>query len=208
MTTTVERRESPRSKRSLIVDTAIDHFGKVGFEHTKWATIADQVGIGQTALYHYFESKAHCLLTIMSMELERSLVQFREATAEADGHVEKLSAAVASAYDVTAREALAARILVSHMDLLSTKRQSEREEAERQRARRLVREIEDEWSALVRDGVSAGSFKADDERLLGLTLLGLVISVWRWYRPRGERSLPEITEFITGACLRVVGATP
>ena len=36
----------------------------------KWAKIADEVGIGQTALYHYFESKAHCLLTIMSLELE------------------------------------------------------------------------------------------------------------------------------------------
>ena len=39
------------------------------------------MGIGQTALYHYFESKAHCLLTIMSLELTRSLELFREVTA-------------------------------------------------------------------------------------------------------------------------------
>ena len=62
-------KDGPRSKRRMILDAAIDNFGGVGFEHTKWATIASQVGIGQTALYHYFESKVHCLLTIMSTEL-------------------------------------------------------------------------------------------------------------------------------------------
>ena len=75
-----ERTESPRSKRRMILDAAIDNFGGVGFEHTKWATIADEVGIGQTALYHYFESKVHCLLTIMSTELERSLERTRTVT--------------------------------------------------------------------------------------------------------------------------------
>ena len=69
--------EGPRSKRALILTAAIEKFGKDGYEHTKWATIADQVGIGQTALYHYFESKAHCLLTIMSLELARSLQAVR-----------------------------------------------------------------------------------------------------------------------------------
>ena len=64
-----DRRARARSAR-VILAAAIDSFGADGYEHTKWAKIADEVGIGQTALYHYFESKAHCLLTIMSLELE------------------------------------------------------------------------------------------------------------------------------------------
>src|SRR6266508_6031767 len=76
--------EGPRSKRAVILSAAIDSFGQDGYEHTKWAKIADQVGIGQTALYHYFESKAHCLLTIMTLELTRSLERFREVTADVD----------------------------------------------------------------------------------------------------------------------------
>ncbi|WP_201776634.1 TetR/AcrR family transcriptional regulator [Allosalinactinospora lopnorensis] len=79
-TATATGRESSRSKRKVILDAAIDHFGEVGFEHTKWATVADEVGIGQTALYHYFESKSHCLLTIMRMQLDQSLTRFREVT--------------------------------------------------------------------------------------------------------------------------------
>ena len=127
------RTESPRSKRGIILDAAIDNFGRVGFEHTKWATIADEVGIGQTALYHYFESKVHCLLTIMSTELERSYERTRAVTADVDDPAEKIRVAVMAAFDVTAREALQARILMSHQDLLVGKRSSDREEAERQR---------------------------------------------------------------------------
>ena len=197
--------ERPRSKRALILDAAVDNFGRYGFEQTKWATIADEVGIGQTALYHYFESKAHCLLTIMSTELERSLNRFREATEGAGDDADALRAAVVSAYDITPREALSARILLSHMDLLQTARQSEREEMERQRSRVLVRKIEDEWATLIRRGMDSGAFVARDARQSGLAMLALIVSVWRWYRPGGEQSLQDISEFISGACLRLVG---
>src|SRR5215218_11360683 len=95
------RTESPRSKRAVIIATAIDRFGEEGFEHTKWATIADEVGIGQTALYHYFESKVHCLLTIMSTELERSFERTQAVTAKVDDPAEKIRVAVMAAFDVT-----------------------------------------------------------------------------------------------------------
>lgn len=198
-------KDGPRSKRGMILDAAIDNFGEVGFEHTKWATIADQVGIGQTALYHYFESKAHCLLTIMSTELERSLERARKAAIEQESPDQKLRAAVTSAFDVTAREALQARILLSHQDLLVTPRPSEREELERQRARELVREIEHEWEALLRRGMDEGIFPERDEKVMVRLVLGLVNSVWRWYRPQGPRSLDEIAEAVADAALRLVG---
>ena len=46
--------------------TATEYFGRHGYEHTKWADIADAVGVGSTALYHYFESKLHCLYEIQA----------------------------------------------------------------------------------------------------------------------------------------------
>ena len=60
-----------RSKSEAILSAAISVFGEFGYDTTKWSSVADRVGIGQTALYHYFESKAHCLLTIMRLQLER-----------------------------------------------------------------------------------------------------------------------------------------
>jgi hypothetical protein len=72
-----------RSKRTAILDAAVDAFGEHGYEATKWSLVAEQVGIGQTALYHYFESKVHCLLTIMRTELSRSHGQFLEVAGPA-----------------------------------------------------------------------------------------------------------------------------
>jgi len=197
--------EGPRSKRAVILTAAIESFGRDGYEHTKWAKIADQVGIGQTALYHYFESKAHCLLTIMSLELTRSLELFREVTADVVPADKALEAAIAAAYDVTPREVLQMRILQSHMDLLATPRPSEKEEAERQRARALVRDIETEWTALLERGMKAKDFPKRDPHALATVVLGMVVSVWRWYRPGGPMSLDDVRQLMSGACLRVVG---
>jgi AcrR family transcriptional regulator len=202
----VPETEGPRSKRALILTAAIEKFGKDGYEHTKWATVADQVGIGQTALYHYFESKAHCLLTIMSLELRRSLEAFREVTADVDRADKALEAAIAAAYDVSAREVLQMRILQSHMDMLATPRPSEKEEVERQKARALVRDIESEWTALIERGVQAGAFPKRDAHAMATLVLAMVVSVWRWYRPGGPMSLDQVRELYTGACLRVVGS--
>lgn len=196
--------DGPRSKRRVILETAVDNFGAVGFEHTKWATIAEQVGIGQTALYHYFESKVHCLLTIMTAELERSVERARKAVANHESPEDQLEAAVASAFDVTPREALQARILLSHQDLLVAPRSSKREEAERQRSRELVREVEHEWADLLRRGMAEGCFAERDERVEVRLVLGLVNSVWRWYRPQGPQSLPEISETVVSATMRLV----
>jgi AcrR family transcriptional regulator len=204
MVQAVAEREGPRSKRGAILAAAIDRFGREGYEHTKWAKIADKVGIGQTALYHYFESKAHCLLTIMSLELGRSLAQFREVTAGVDDPAKALEAAIAAAYDVSPREVLQMRILQNHMDLLATPRPSTKEEAERRTARQLVREIEQEWTGLVERGMAEGAFAKGDPHAVATLLLAMVVSVWRWYRPKGSMTLDQVRELITDACLRVV----
>ena len=193
-----------RSKRALILTVAIESFGQHGYEHTTWANIAAQVGIGQTALYHYFESKAHCLLTIMSLELNRSLEAFREVTTDVTQADAALQAAIATAYDVSPREVLQMRILQSHMDLLATPRPFEKEEMERQRARGLVRDIESEWTTLVDRGMAAGEFPKRDAHAVANVVLAMIVSVWRWYRTGGEATLDRVREDVTGACLRVV----
>jgi AcrR family transcriptional regulator len=200
----VEPEAGPRSKRAAILAAAVDCFGETGFEATKWSTVAERVGIGQTALYHYFESKTHCLLTIMRLELQRSHDEFTEATADVANPVEALRAAVRAAYDVSDHEVLQMRILQNHMDLLSGSRKSKREEAERVAARQLVQLVERDWTNLLVRGMSQGAFPLRDAQLLGASVLGLIVSVWRWYRPSGPTPLSEVSELIEGACVRMV----
>ena len=207
MTLPVEVEPGPRSKRAAILRAAVECFGEVGYEHTKWSTVADRVGIGQTALYHYFESKAHCLLTIMHLELQNSWETFKEATAGLPP-TEALWAAVAAAYAVTEHEGLQRRILHNHIDLLAAPRASVREEQERLASRALVRKIEAEWAALMRRGMKDGSFVRRDHRTMSRAVLGTVVSVWNWYRPAGPMTLDEVSRFIEGCVLRMVGPDP
>jgi AcrR family transcriptional regulator len=195
----------PRSKRAAILRSAVEMFGEVGYEHTKWSFVADRVGIGQTALYYYFESKAHCLLTIMHLELQRSWERFTEVT-EGLAPGEALRAAVGAAYDVTEHEVLQMRILHSHMDLLASERSSHREEEERLASRALVRKIEQEWSDLLARGMADGSFARSDATTMSRLVLGLIVSVWTWYRPGGPMALREVGRFLEGSVLRMVGA--
>ena len=198
------RTESTRSKRPAIVAAAVERFGSDGFEQTKWAAIADDVGIGQTALYHYFESKAHCLLTIMRTELAQSLERFERVTGAVDAPAEALRLAVRSAYAGSPRDALQRRILQNHVDLLGTARPSEKEEQERLRSRELVSDIEQAWTGLVRRGVERGDFADRDAHLSARMVLALVVGVWRWYRPGGDYNLDEVGVLTSEAVLRVV----
>lgn len=201
---TLDVEEGPRSKRSAILHAAVEEFGKSGYEATKWADVADRVGIGQTALYHYFESKAHCLFTIMRIQLQRSHEVFLEATSGASSPADALRAAAQAAYDLPDHEVLHMRILQSNFSLLSGERASEREEAERLAARELTRLIEKDWTDLLNRGMRAKEFPKRDAHLLAQALLGLIVSVWRWYRPGGPLSLDDVADFMTGCCLRIV----
>ena len=67
-------------KRQEILAAATARFGRDGYENTKWADIAADVGVGPTALYHYFESKQHCLYEIMDEAVDDFRRRFEEIT--------------------------------------------------------------------------------------------------------------------------------
>src|ERR1700739_1265893 len=75
-------RTSSRSKRAQILEVATQYFGAHRYEDTKWAEVAAAVGIGSTALYHYFESKLHCLYVILADTLEWFQGEFDRITSE------------------------------------------------------------------------------------------------------------------------------
>src|SRR5712675_293754 len=77
-------RPSPRSKRELILATATADFARTGYRASRWSDVADAVGIGSTALYHYFVSKEHCLFTIMAETLHEDRDFFDAAQRASD----------------------------------------------------------------------------------------------------------------------------
>src|SRR5919202_4779885 len=84
------------AKRNEILAAATERFGRDGYEDTRWADIAADVGVGPTALYHYFESKQHCLYVIMEEAIADFHARFVALTA---GTSEPLNALAAVLQD-------------------------------------------------------------------------------------------------------------
>jgi len=197
-----------RGKRDEILARAIEHFGRDGYEDTKWADVASAVGIGSTALYHYFESKLHCLYVIMADALEFFQGEFERITREHDDYLEALVAVLRSGYEVSEHEVLRMRVLVAEQGLVGVPRTSPREEEARQLARARTRDLEFAWATFLVRGMEQGLLPETDPRLLARAVLGLNLSVWHWYRPRGTVGLPELADFFLRRQLAVLGLSP
>ncbi|HEY1521312.1 MAG TPA: TetR family transcriptional regulator [Solirubrobacteraceae bacterium] len=196
---------SSRSKRQEILTTAIDHFGSRGYEYTKWADIATDVGLGSTALYHYFESKLHCLFEIHAEALQAERDRFERLTADRGEFGPTLVRLLNGLFDLTEHEVLRNRVLVAEEGLIAVARKSPREEEARRLARSQMRDIEFAWATFLTRGMEQGAIPEADPRLLTHALLGLYKSVWHWYRPGGGLSLDEIRDFFVERCLAVAG---
>jgi TetR/AcrR family transcriptional regulator, cholesterol catabolism regulator len=198
-------RASSRSKRADILRVATAIFGRDGYEHSKWADVAAEVGIGSTALYHYFESKLHCLYVIMADALEADLDEFEQVTKETDDYVGALVKILRRLYDLDEQEVMRNRVLVSEQFLVGIHRESPREEEARQLARARMRDLEFAWATFLSRAMEQGAIPEADPRLLTRAVLGLHNSVWHWYRTGGDLTLDQVADFFVARCLAVLG---
>jgi len=201
-------RVSSRNKRADILTTATEYFAREGYEYSKWADVASAVGVGSTALYHYFESKLHCLYEIMAEALEADREKFERITQEHEDFSEALVAVLNAIFDLDDHEVMRNRVLVSEQVLVALHRTSPREEEARQLARERTRSLEFAWATFLTRGMEQGVIPRADARLLTRAVLGLYNSVWHWYRPRGDLKLEDLREFYVPRCLALVGLPP
>jgi AcrR family transcriptional regulator len=193
------------TKRNEILAAATERFGRDGYEHTKWADIAADVGVGPTALYHYFESKQHCLYVIIDDAVEDFRSRFATLTAERAEPLIVIEAVLHDCFDIGEQTILRNRLLVAEGGLLGVPRTSPREEDARQRARARVRELEFAWASFLAGAMRSGAIPDADPRLLTRAILGLYNSIWQWYRPGGTFPLEPVGDFFKDRMLAMMG---
>ena len=196
------------AKRAEILAAATDRFGRDGYEDTKWADIAADVGVGPTALYHYFESKQHCLFEIMDQAIQGFHARFETLAAEHPTHLDALVAIVVDCFRLTDRDIQRNRVLVAEQGLLALQRQSPREEQARQGVRERIRDLEFAWATFLARAMEQGAIPDGDPRLLTRAILGLYNSIWHWYRPNGSVALHRAADFYVVRILAMVGVAP
>jgi len=204
-----DRRDgSGGGKRQEILAAATDRFGRDGYEHTKWADIAHDVGVGPTALYHYFESKQHCLFEIMDEAIEDFRSSFVAITTEERDPARALAAVMADSFELSEQEVHRNRVLVAEQGRLSHPSSARPEEEARQAARARTRDLEFAWASFLDSAMRAGAIPQSDARLLTRAVLGLYNSIWHWYRPNGIVGLAQVGDHFTGLALAMVGVPP
>src|SRR5687767_8006008 len=144
------------AKRGDILAAATERFGRDGYEDTKWADIAADVGVGPTALYHYFESKQHCLYVIVDDALASFRDRFGAVTAAHADPLEALVAVLKECFDLSDQDVQRNRLLVAEQGLLSARRSSPREEQARQAARARMRDLEFAWASFLAQAMQQG----------------------------------------------------
>jgi AcrR family transcriptional regulator len=196
------------AKRAEILDAATERFGRDGYEDTKWADIAADVGVGPTALYHYFESKQHCLFVIMDQALEDFRSRFERLASEHPHHLDALLAILQDCFRLTEHDIQRNRVLVAEQGLLASQRESPREEQARQAVRERVRDLEFAWATFLARAMEQRAIPDSDPRLLTRAILGLYNSIWHWYRPNGTVALHRAAEFYIARTLALAGVAP
>lgn len=196
-----------RGKREQIIKVAVDRFGRDGYEETKWADVAAAVGIGSPTLYHYFESKQHCLYEIMGMAVADFRGRFDRLTGAHADWSDALVAVLRDQFDLTEPEVMRLRVLVAEAGRLAVNRTPPREEAARASARAQIRDLEFSWGAFIARGMQQGVLPENDPRLLTRAVLWLYNSVWHWYDPDGSQDLARIGRFYVDRELAVLGCS-
>jgi AcrR family transcriptional regulator len=196
---------SARSKREAIITAAAHQFAHQGYDLTKWADVAEAVGVGQTALYHYFASKAHCLFTIMAEALRDYRNHFERTRREHDDPVEVIAAAIRYVFELDETGILRYRVLQAEISWLDKDFPGSRSErATLAEARDYARDLNRDWTRFLDDEMRDGRLPPQNPYLLAHNILGLSTSTFQWYRPDSRVSLSEVADVVTSHVLAAV----
>lgn len=184
-----------------IIDAAASVFARLGYHGASTQDIADVVGIRQASLYYYLPSKEAALEAVCN----RGVAGFYENALE-------IAASQARAPDKIAA------IVRAHLLPLKDRRDyvtvflNERRHLPRENRSRILKwtqGYETVIEGIIRDGVTAGAFRADlDPRLATLGLLGMIRTVADWYGKEPRMTLDDIVAGYTALLLAGLTDSP
>jgi AcrR family transcriptional regulator len=155
--------------------------------------IADRLGLVKGNLYYYFKNKQDILFHCHVKCIEISLAALDEVRATQSPPAERLRTLLVKHIRNITEDAYGG-VLLTDLESL-TPAQRKRYVAMRDRFERGVREM-------IRDGIAAGEFAPQNIDLAGITILGAINWIPKWYRSSGALSSAEIAESIADQLIR------
>lgn len=184
-----KRPSNPRKElvREQLLDIAAGLFERKGFEQTSMNDIAQAMGLGRSAVYHYFRNKEEILAVMVESEGLTPSKELEEIRSNPGlTPVEKLRLAITTGIERRLSGG-------SRFNLISRLEPQIPEELQPV-YNKSRRHIFDLYVELIREGVESGAFRAVNPKLAAFAVIGMANWTSRWYAASGPLSPAEIGE--------------
>lgn len=176
---------SPSIRRML--GAAVESFAKKGFHAATTRDIAAKAKLSPAAVYMHFSSKEQLLYAIALIVAEWVLEELQKAARSEGTAAQRLRRLVTTHVACHASMHTAVHVANFEFEALET--------TQRRKIIRIRDATEQVFFECLQDGIARGEFRADELRLLTITIVSLGVSVSRWFAPSGRLAPAELGEF-------------
>ena len=194
------RRGRPGYDRETLINKATEVFVLRGYDGTSMDTVARELGITKSAIYHHVKSKEELLRLAINRGISAldSAVETESRRTGTDA-LERLRLAVHASVLI---------LIEYHHSVTLLLRVRGNSEVERE-ALEQRRGIDDKIRALVAEAIAEGGIRADfPPGLVTRLLFGMVNSITEWYRPGYPVDPETIAEAVTAMAFTGLEAPP
>lgn len=190
------RGTNPRKElvREQLIDIAAQLFDSKGYVQTSINDIARAIGLGRSAVYHYFRNKEEILAALVEAEALTPSHQLKDLMARTDlTPGERLRRAVV--------DGIMRRLVSGSRFLLLARLEAQIPEELGPLYNQGRRDIYDFYVRCISAGIASGEFREVDPKVAAFAVIGMANWTTRWYSPSGPRSPREIGEIIADMAL-------
>jgi len=162
-------------------------FHERGYQLTTTQEIGAELGLLKGSIYYYISSKEDLLFELIEQYHIETRGYFDRVVESDQRPVAKIRELITTATAHTARHVTRSSLFYTEWRALSVERQ---QQILLERARH-----EDALVAWISEAQRDGDIRPDaDPKLAALAILGMVNSVYRWFRPDGRRTAEQVGE--------------
>lgn len=189
----------PPTGRPYDIDkAALSLFSERGYLGTSMKDIAAVLGLRAPSLYNHVSSKQDLLRNIMLRTMNALITDHVAAVSTTTDVVEQLRRAMEAHVRYHARHPKDVRIGNTEIWNLEEPAQSQ--------VRKMRRDYNYAWQAIIKRGVQEGRFETLSPQLASYAMLEMGIGIALWYRDNGPLSETEMAYYYSDMALRLVNA--
>ena len=167
-----------------------------GLNNTTLEAVAEKMSVTKPFIHSHFKSKNDLLAEIFSLGIRASLDVLNQVVASDGSNTEKVRALV--------RDFMLAVLENQQHIAIYTREQKHLSKEDSDAIENMRREFGLKLCKLLTDGVTAGEFKVDDNKMASLAVGGIVSWSDAWYRPHGRLTGPETAERMADLVLAMI----